>query len=357
MTEQLTNEGNIREPVIIDPRVGSILEMASHFQAELDRFPVDVRRVKEMTHALNNAWPFHGEEVKVSGLVTSSVVNVDAEGIEDKEDTSEAVGVLMKDNGQPEHATYFVREVDFMSCGFDTRKEEFLVGGMPIGTHYILQYALKRAAHVALPDGMGLKPILMDSCSNLDEASIDFPQESLAFSALQACETFPEAFEEIDARLSEKATPAENILALRDIVVQTGPDNNPQAIGALERYVMDQSQIEKEAVPFVMSMQDDTAIFDAEVFDHCHQYVPERGSLYVFMDGIQLVPKVEISGEEGAEPQVSETELEFRVVFRNIASGTGRYSQALTVRVRDIGNTYCSSQDFHMRRSVGTQDE
>jgi hypothetical protein len=346
MSELQTVDGGLREPVVVDPRVATVFEMAAYYQAELDRFPAPLQRVKNMLFKLDHAWPYYQNEVQVTGIVNSPVVNVEQPKATDDDGGQELSVGLLVEEGEQENCTYFARNQPYTSFGFDARKEDLFVGGARLGTHYIIQLALQKSASVGLPDGRGTRDVNIPCYADLSSVHLDFSYESPEFTALKACESFPIEFDKIEELVSERQTVAENIIALRKIKVSRNHDTTQEAIQALGQYVEALSQVKKEPSPFVIGTKN-LVVFDPDAPYKARQYIKGRGEALVFIDGINLMPKVDVQADPNAAPVVRDDELEFRLIFRNMAPTPKGDILPLEMRLRDIRHIRSVRQQFH----------
>lgn len=336
----------MREPVIIDPRVASVLEMAANYQAKLDRFPATLERVREMLFRLDHAWPYNESEVQVTGMVRSPVMGIE-ESQEPDDDEGQRVSVdLLTKDGVPEMCTYVARSQPYTSFGFDARKEDMLVGGIRLGTRYILQLALQKHVSIGLPDGKGIRKVNIPCSADLNNVHLDFAYESPEFTAIKACESFPVEFDRIEESVLESQTVAENIIALRKIKVPRSHDTTEDAIKALAKYAEALSQIKKEPAPFLIGAKN-LVVLDVSMPSKAHQYVKGRGEILAFIDGIDLVPKIDFKPDPNVPPTISDDELEFRLIFKNLAPTPQGDTIPLAMRLRDIRHIRGVRQQFH----------
>ncbi len=342
----------VSAPILVDPIFWPAFDEAKRVQAELDAYPNPSEDVRLMyMNKLDELWPKLDRPVSVSG----QIIMLAAETIDDEYDYLEGAVIvdLEKGTSSPftESQTQVVEEAACMSQGFKLVEEgRVIFMGEDMGPRYAVKLLFDREITYKLEDEEDELPrICVTECvADIDEVQLDFMADSSAFAELKSREYFEDYTDDLDELLEGCKTPAERLVAIKDVQAAYPHFITTEELETLEQYVDELLGIGEEQTCFRIQMRPDTILF--KPMDTLGQAgVYKKRHALVKLCGIEILPSVEVemTGPLQAELAAQKGRVELRVLVQLIRDDPSRDSDMLALRLRDVQAIESERGYFH----------
>jgi len=332
--------------VMIDPVVQTSLDRMREFQTELNQSPnTPQERVNEMIEALDKDWIHINEEVVVTGLVTTPV-------IEPAEITNESgetrIGIVPF--AKYDDVKHTVNGQTFISRGFDVVMEPFLVGGEEVGVRHILTFIFQREVTMYdKPEGDVPTLLTLRSYADPNEVSIDFHYDSPQYERMKLTEYFPEALARIEAEVLPLNRVADKLMALKDIPITAAEYITRNELQTLIRYIDGIIDSTADRVPYTAKFSAGSVFwaYNLEDITECVSFASEEAYRLVTLSGMIVTPKIDVTiADNKVSGTLMPNEYQIRLVMSQVNADFEDDTDDFTVALSDIAALQSIRQDY-----------